>query len=288
MLENKIYLSSPALISGSDYDVDIYFINPSKARYLNIGDRITDSVGNTYSIYDISSPFSDGGVVSVTAITNNVPPIADAGYDSVAFTPEQESFQPDIQTAGYIHTASLIDPTAYEYEIYATWISSAEANKAIIGTKVLDSEGKEFEISFLDAVDRFAVIFKAKEVHRIGDQPILGRATMYTSTENYGFYQGEEVEGEAYSQIMARDAAVLDSKLREIELGIGGGGDKHYPFSQNIPSAVWLINHGLNKFPAATVIDSGGNEVVGDINYVNNNNMTITFSSAFAGKCYLN
>jgi hypothetical protein len=59
-------------------------------------------------------------------------------------------------------------------------------------------------------------------------------------------------------------------------------------FNQGVPSSVWNITHNLNKFPSVTVIDSAGTEVEGDVNYVDVNNLTISFSSAFAGKASLN
>ena len=68
----------------------------------------------------------------------------------------------------------------------------------------------------------------------------------------------------------------------------GGGGDKFFEYSQTAPSAVWHIAHPLNKFPSVTVVDSGGSVVVGDIEYIDNSNITITFSGAFSGKAYLN
>lgn len=65
-------------------------------------------------------------------------------------------------------------------------------------------------------------------------------------------------------------------------------GDKHFEFSQNTPSARWQIAHNLNKFPSVTIIDSGGSEVVGDIEYPDKNTVVVTFQSAFSGKAYLN
>lgn len=65
-------------------------------------------------------------------------------------------------------------------------------------------------------------------------------------------------------------------------------GDKFFAFSQLTPSAEWRIEHPLDKFPAVTVVDSGGSVVIGDIEYIDNANITITFQSAFAGKAYLN
>ena len=55
-----------------------------------------------------------------------------------------------------------------------------------------------------------------------------------------------------------------------------------------IASKKWLINHNLYKQPSVTVVDSSGNEVVGDVEYNNLNTLTVTFSAPFAGQAYLN
>ena len=65
-------------------------------------------------------------------------------------------------------------------------------------------------------------------------------------------------------------------------------GDKNYVFTQSSASNEWNINHNLNKRPSVTIVDSAGDMVMGDVEYVNNNTVTVRFSGAFAGKAYLN
>jgi hypothetical protein len=67
-----------------------------------------------------------------------------------------------------------------------------------------------------------------------------------------------------------------------------GTGDLSYDHFQAMASAVWVIAHGLGKFPNVTVIDSSGNECEGAISYNNLNQITVTFSAAFGGHAYLN
>ena len=64
--------------------------------------------------------------------------------------------------------------------------------------------------------------------------------------------------------------------------------DKNYVHNQNVASSVWNVQHNLDKFASATVADSGGNVVYGDIHYNDTNNLTITFSGAFSGKAFIN
>ena len=70
--------------------------------------------------------------------------------------------------------------------------------------------------------------------------------------------------------------------------GGGGGSDARYEFEQVIASATWVIEHNLSKYPSVTIVTSSGDEVIGDLHYDSLNQVTLTFSGAFAGKAYLN
>ena len=61
-----------------------------------------------------------------------------------------------------------------------------------------------------------------------------------------------------------------------------------FEYSQVAPATVWNIQHDLNNFPSITVIDNAGTVVAGQYTYIDNNNVTLTFSAGFAGKAYLN
>jgi hypothetical protein len=59
-------------------------------------------------------------------------------------------------------------------------------------------------------------------------------------------------------------------------------------FDFTSPQAVWVITHNLGQFPSVTLLDMSGNVVMAEIQYVDNNQITATFSEPFAGKAYLN
>ena len=61
-----------------------------------------------------------------------------------------------------------------------------------------------------------------------------------------------------------------------------------FVFTQGVPATVWNIQHNLGKFPSITVIDNADTVVTGEYTYIDNNNVTLTFSAGFAGKAYLN
>jgi len=61
-----------------------------------------------------------------------------------------------------------------------------------------------------------------------------------------------------------------------------------YTHSQDVASDIWVVEHNLGKFPSATIVDSGGTAVYGDIKYIDNMSLTISFSAIFSGKVYCN
>ena len=71
----------------------------------------------------------------------------------------------------------------------------------------------------------------------------------------------------------------------------GNGGTSSHKttvIKQLAASNRWEIKHNLDNFPSVTTVDSGGNIVVGDVQYIDNNNIVINFNTAFSGKVYLN
>lgn len=64
--------------------------------------------------------------------------------------------------------------------------------------------------------------------------------------------------------------------------------DAFYTHNQTTPAAVWSVEHNLGKYPMVSVVDSTKAVVYGDITYIDENNLTITFAGAFAGKAYIN
>lgn len=65
-------------------------------------------------------------------------------------------------------------------------------------------------------------------------------------------------------------------------------GDKTHVHTQVTAQSIWTVSHALNKFPSVTVVDDGGNVVIGDIYYLAQNELTITFNGSISGKAYLN
>jgi hypothetical protein len=60
-----------------------------------------------------------------------------------------------------------------------------------------------------------------------------------------------------------------------------------YVHDQMASSDIWVIHHPLDKYPSVLVTDTGGNVVVGDIDYVSRDLLVVTFSAEFSGTARL-
>lgn len=60
-----------------------------------------------------------------------------------------------------------------------------------------------------------------------------------------------------------------------------------YVHVQATASVLWDITHNLRFYPNVTIVDSGDNFVVGDVNYLSINRLQVTFAHSFGGKAYL-
>mgnify|MGYP003644570684 FL=1 len=86
-----------------------------------------------------------------------------------------------------------------------------------------------------------------------------------------------------------KGAGAIQSKhIYGINIDPSDNDDKTFIYEQVTPATTWNVPHNLAKFPAITVIDTANTVVTGQYTYIDNNNVTLTFSAAFAGKAYLN
>lgn len=82
-------------------------------------------------------------------------------------------------------------------------------------------------------------------------------------------------------------------------MGSGGSGEPIPPIAgvegpatfvwvQETPAQVWEIPHNLGRFPSVTATDQSGEVLAADVEYIDENNLTITFGYFYAGTAYLN
>lgn len=60
-----------------------------------------------------------------------------------------------------------------------------------------------------------------------------------------------------------------------------------YVHDQPTASNTWNITHNMKFYPNVSIVDSALSKVVGEVTYVSENALTVTFSHSFAGKAYL-
>ena len=73
----------------------------------------------------------------------------------------------------------------------------------------------------------------------------------------------------------------------EILAEIHRGGNT-FVFEFDASSDTWLINHNLKKKPTVTVVDSADTVMTCATEYIDENNIRITFNAPFKGTAYLN
>ena len=86
------------------------------------------------------------------------------------------------------------------------------------------------------------------------------------------------------------NGSLIEGKYYALSYSPKGQTDKNFVSNNiNFSSGVeTTINHNLNKFPSVTTVDSGGSQVVGDIQHIDLNSFKITFKASFQGKVYAN
>lgn len=92
----------------------------------------------------------------------------------------------------------------------------------------------------------------------------------------------------AYQTWLAHGNTGTEAEFLDSLKGPAGEDATSYIHNQIVAAKVWIINHNLDKYPPVSVVDSGGNVVMGDIQYTSPNQCILTFSAMFSGTAYLN
>lgn len=125
--------------------------------------------------------------------------------------------------------------------------------------------------------DNVIFIYQLDDVNNFGKYSLTsladrtGETTFFDATLIFSEGNGNLISGKTYGIVQGPSNV-----------------DKNFIFTQSVASNTWTIAHNLEKFPSVMVVDSGNNVVVGDITYTNNNSLTVSFSSTFSGKAYIN
>lgn len=60
-----------------------------------------------------------------------------------------------------------------------------------------------------------------------------------------------------------------------------------YVHTQASAATTWAITHNLKFYPNVSIVDSALSHVMGEVTYINENSLTVSFTSAFSGKAFL-
>jgi hypothetical protein len=140
------------------------------------------------------------------------------------------------------------------------------------------SGGKTIADFVTYAVGNVIYIFSANDPNVFGEFKLV---SMNTWANDNDFYRAVVQFISGYGSLTHEDPVGFAVESKQ-------GGDKNFTHIQSTTSAVWTITHNLGKRPSISIVDSAGSNVVGEVNYTSNNDLTITFSSAFKGTAYLN
>jgi len=110
---------------------------------------------------------------------------------------------------------------------------------------------------------------------------------------NFGHFNitSYTVKGTVYTLVLANIGGNgnLDlNKFYDFAVFTLSSPDKTFEFTQGVPALVWTIQHNLNKFPSVSVVDTANTVVNSQVDYIDENNITINNTAQFAGKAYLN
>jgi len=64
--------------------------------------------------------------------------------------------------------------------------------------------------------------------------------------------------------------------------------DKNRVHVQMLPVATLTFEHGLGKRPAVTIVDKSGNDIEGDVSYIDDNTIKIDFQYPVLFDIYMN
>ena len=129
---------------------------------------------------------------------------------------------------------------------------------------------------------------------------LVGKNVILAQTDNlnnFGVYQFSTITQNVaeplfwditFTPIEGNGALLADSIYALAAYPGGGTGDANYVFNQLSPAAVWTVAHNLGKWPAVTIVDDNDELIYADVEFVDNDSLTITFSTAVAGRAFIN
>jgi len=129
---------------------------------------------------------------------------------------------------------------------------------------------------------------------------LVGKNVILAQTDNlnnFGVYQFSTITQNVaeplfwditFTPIEGNGALLADAIYALAAYPGGGTGDANYVFNQLSPAEIWTVAHNLGKWPAVTIVDDNDELIYADVEFVDNDSLTITFSTAVAGRAFIN
>lgn len=159
--------------------------------------------------------------------------------------------------------------------------------------------GNKFELDYTDR----AVTFYANS----DDSLFINNLVIHNSSASFVGVRPIRVEGSVTGVLIANNNITVYSGTGAISdagvsTSLGAGnlinrvwtpsltstGDKNYVHDQPSGATTWTVTHNLGKRCSVTTINSSGTEIFGTLNYVSDNQVTVTFNISSSGKAYCN
>lgn len=96
----------------------------------------------------------------------------------------------------------------------------------------------------------------------------------------------QEVSGDV--QLSDGNGNALPITISSTQVKVNGESLTSFTYNQTTASNTWSITHNMGKRPSVTVVNSAGQSVIGEVSYINVNQLTVQFKNPFKGKAYLN
>lgn len=194
-------------------------------------------------------------------------------------SPEWDLFT---KTAVFIKDSSSNLDTIEEYEPIHVILD--ESNQCIVPAEVLDDHGYfsvgVFGTNGSDILPTNLIKFKCH-------MGCFSDGTSPSEPSQSTYNQLIEMISKKQDKLVAGENVKIDGNTISVELPKIPP-DKHHVYIQGSASKEWDIVHNLEKYPSVSIVDSAGTVVVGDVKYIDENELIVSFSGAFSGKAFLN
>jgi hypothetical protein len=204
------------------------------------------------------------------------------------------------KVAEYLNNSASIQSQTLRYQYQATVDAFHPRRSGTISFQSNIGDNIPFSSITTWLLSRYSI--PAKDVYTFYTNPLIGSTVLVTNANDiskWAVYKWvsstQDIDENNFYDIVLEyvsgNGSLEDEEYYLISLllyDIDSNTDKTFTFTQSIASSTWSVTHNLDKFPSVSVVDSGNTAVVGSVEYINENELTITFSAPFSGYAYMN